>query len=747
MFKAALSRSTDAKVLKDLDFVADKGLIPNHFDPNALFGKPGSQTSLLHCATAAGRTALVDWLLAHGASASLRNDAGETPLHVGVDHVRIGKGREVFRRLLDAGAPTDATDAAGETAADRAQRLGFDLNKVLASGGGGGGSMPSSAAPSRRASLAVTGSASATAAAATGASAAAGPAAAVTLTVTPHDEAAAAAAAIEARKKQLQQDLKFSKIAMKQLSTEFAALVAARDDATQRDTLERGLLTQLAEERTARLLTEKALHDKTFGDADRVFLHYAADAHCALVTYALLRAKANPNKQDSVGETALHLAARAAGQGDASALRVVEVLLADSRTDPALRSYMTGEGALDAAVTPAVVAQLKALDRGKELKIRVARMVAETGVLQEQSVAVTTAAAKAAAETKAATEEAQRQEKLMSSNALSVASINVVPKLVFLGPALSDSYGAGLVSASAEGSSSSSSSGAAAGVGGAAGGVAGARGGLAGRRGPATLGSGSGIGGAASAGARRPPFYASSRRAGLPPSSRLAAASASGAAGSSGYASTPAVTPRSLQSRPVAGPGGAGAGATLVPPTVTGAMGPGAMRTASPMPWGASAAAKRASLPGAAASGSALPGGPVAQARVGQVNAAAIALSAAAAAAVPVAASDPAQAPTRPASSAAPGSGAVAAAAAAAAARAAAAAASSTPDALLVADTGVELDAARAYAAFRALSPAAAPLSAAAVEDIVAATGPLRSAAAVRACMQAFAVAAARYAI
>jgi hypothetical protein len=90
IFKAALLRSTDAKVIKDLDFVKEKNLIPAYFDLNQLFGKSGGQTTMLHCAVTAGRTVLVDWLLTNGASVVVANDAGETPLHVAVDTVRIG---------------------------------------------------------------------------------------------------------------------------------------------------------------------------------------------------------------------------------------------------------------------------------------------------------------------------------------------------------------------------------------------------------------------------------------------------------------------------------------------------------------------------------------------------------------------------------------------------------------------------------------------------------------------------------
>lgn len=64
---------------------------------------------------------------------------------------------------------------------------------------------------------------------------------------------------------------------------------------------------------------------------DRTLLHEAAESGRPWLVHTLLRQNADPNKQDSGGETPLHLACRMAASGANSV--VAEVLLADSRTD------------------------------------------------------------------------------------------------------------------------------------------------------------------------------------------------------------------------------------------------------------------------------------------------------------------------------------------------------------------------------------------------------------------------------
>lgn len=154
LFMAALPRTTDAKVLKDLDFVKEKDMIPNHFNLNQLFAKQGVQVSLLHLAIQNKRNAIVEWLvrrcsssppvcffpsppavpprlhsrltpacvslaphhslppplpvqLANKADPDLPSSAGETPLHMALVDAKKGKAKETIALLLQHGAHTD----------------------------------------------------------------------------------------------------------------------------------------------------------------------------------------------------------------------------------------------------------------------------------------------------------------------------------------------------------------------------------------------------------------------------------------------------------------------------------------------------------------------------------------------------------------------------------------------------------------------------------------------------------------
>lgn len=78
------------------------------------------------------------------------------------------------------------------------------------------------------------------------------------------------------------------------------------------------------------------LLDRPSGANDRTFLQMAAESARPLLVHAMLKAKADPNKQDSSGESALHIACK----GLPNTTAVVDVLLADNRTDVALKRWV-----------------------------------------------------------------------------------------------------------------------------------------------------------------------------------------------------------------------------------------------------------------------------------------------------------------------------------------------------------------------------------------------------------------------
>jgi ankyrin repeat protein len=77
-------------------------------------------TTALHAAVHADRLDVADLLLKAGASASVKDRYGITPLYL----ASVNGSAEMIRRLLDAGGDPDTTDAGGETALMTAARTG-----------------------------------------------------------------------------------------------------------------------------------------------------------------------------------------------------------------------------------------------------------------------------------------------------------------------------------------------------------------------------------------------------------------------------------------------------------------------------------------------------------------------------------------------------------------------------------------------------------------------------------------------
>ena len=323
LFMAALNRSTDTKVLKDLDFVAQKELITKGvFNINELFGKPGKQAGFIHFAVEDNRIPIIQWLLDNKADVNLANELGDTPLHVAITAASLtdSKSKDMIEFLLSHGANRTIPNKSGQTADAKAKSMGLNLDNVRSSG-----------------------------------------VAEVAPVLTAEEEA-------EARQKELQNQLKQLKMLQKQLSMQFEELVNVKDDALKRAELSRAIFTTIVDPKNAPLLIEKQLVNRPIFPNDRAMLHFAASAGDPVITQALLRAKADPNKQDSVGETALHIACR-----DGVRL-IVEILLADTRTDTSLKHYVTQQTAFDVAVNGE---EFRSIVRDKNLRLGVAKTIAE----------------------------------------------------------------------------------------------------------------------------------------------------------------------------------------------------------------------------------------------------------------------------------------------------------------------------------------------------------------------------------
>ena len=277
-----MTRSTDAKLLKDFEEVESKGLLATHFNVNQLFPntKGGNvQTTLLHLAVAAQRNTIVEWLLAHGADPNAKNGKGETPLHTALDGAKRGKGKELIQDLVRRGASVDAADSAGETVTARAAKMSVDMGKILArvnaataaaagpsagddsaavtQAGGADAGASSSAAEAAQSSdvgrrtsmgkgsaLDVSGQAASAAAAdgSSGAQAASDP-----------------AAELEKRKKALRAAVEEAKALTKLISNSLTALAGAAPDSQERDAAEAQVMRAIADSKNAELIQSKGV--------------------------------------------------------------------------------------------------------------------------------------------------------------------------------------------------------------------------------------------------------------------------------------------------------------------------------------------------------------------------------------------------------------------------------------------------------------------------------------------------------
>ncbi len=398
-FVVALPRSTDAKIIKDLQEIEDQKLIPEHVNLNQTFAnnkQGGLQTTLLHLAVAASRNVIIDWLIEHKADPNAKNGKGESAVHVAVEGAKRGKGKEILASLLHVGGNMELPDDSGETPTVRAAKIGVDLAKVLkaasamtASGGDGDPAASASTSTSTTSPLDAEASSSASSLSSSASTSSAGRrasiggAALVALGATDSSANAVEAALSEAdeaekRKKQLQAALRHAKMLLKGLTSDFEELLSQPN---KRQEIEATILKTINDPKNVETLTSKQAIDRPCSSNDRSFLHLATEAERPLLVHSLLKLKADPNKQDSNGDTPLHYAVKSWPASTA----VVEVLLADTRTSTTTKSYLMSQTAFDSA-SPEHAAVLKALDRGKALKIKVARMVAELAETQKAAL-------------------------------------------------------------------------------------------------------------------------------------------------------------------------------------------------------------------------------------------------------------------------------------------------------------------------------------------------------------------------
>lgn len=93
----------------------------------------------LHVAAAQGWPEAVAWLIRRGAHLDVRNGEGQTPLHAAVrfplDRLTRARRQATVRALIRAGAPLDALDQRGWTAAQTALRHCPELLPALIEGG------------------------------------------------------------------------------------------------------------------------------------------------------------------------------------------------------------------------------------------------------------------------------------------------------------------------------------------------------------------------------------------------------------------------------------------------------------------------------------------------------------------------------------------------------------------------------------------------------------------------------------
>lgn len=145
----AAARGTPSDLLSALvrgDVPVLQRIFNHGVSPSAELTLAGGGDTPLHIAARAWRLPLLEVLIGVGADVNIKNNAGETPLHIacGIRGGEVEGGTSVVTALIRAGADTTARTLLGDSASQIAMRArNTDLVLIITTNGSGGGGVSS----------------------------------------------------------------------------------------------------------------------------------------------------------------------------------------------------------------------------------------------------------------------------------------------------------------------------------------------------------------------------------------------------------------------------------------------------------------------------------------------------------------------------------------------------------------------------------------------------------------------------